>query len=493
MRSLSLALAAFALTAPCAMAQAASIADALACERQASPGECLIRAGAHGWGGDDMYAEAVIAVIVSTGMDEGSLAIAENEYSLLPRARAMAEAARREAAGAPLEDVLAPIAALSEDIEDRGDVYIDFAIQAEHFPWPQNAWRFRAASEPIRRLALRRAQGLLRSDDESGWARLALAYAHAGLEGEARAAARRVERRELLISVWIALGDLSAAERALRANENPHPIATLTIANAAIDTGDAARARRLALEVLDGWVRGRNNRIIITFNRVALADMAGAVLAANGDNERLRLYAAELMEGRTPSDALYGSHAEYAMTLLEAAGDDGGACTIARNLAAAIETPVAEDPEEERRARALHASVALARCGEHDAARALAARYGVEDFWLTYHLGEPLDPNDPPYAGGLMNTIERDAETGRLPRANEALHVLFVRSPNLAAATLYDARQDRPELLAAWRSGGAFAALRARMLGPNRTLTDPLNDQDRDAIFAAALSLLDAP
>lgn len=479
------AAAAWALLGAPALAQPPTIGAALACEHDGAPAQCLLRAGARGWDGGAMGAFAVMNVLIGAGLDDDALGLGEDEHGAFAQSRALGEAARREAAGLRAEAVLAPIAALPGDQQERA--YRWFVSPGDSFIYPDRVWRFAATTRPVQRLALQRWAAL--ADGESDWAAVAQAYAAHGYVREGRALLPRIERASRRTPFYLAARDFAGAERTLRADgDDPSPMSLFMLAAHAAEAGDRRRARRLGLELLDDWVRGRSAEFVIVHNRVALAEMAGAVLDAAGERARASAYAHALVQGLSPGDALYGSHALYALALLRAGGDEAGACALANALSARLDP--ASDVAD---ALANAVTLELARCGAGDAARALAARAGVEDFWLGYYLGEPLDENELPYTGALMDAVESDAAAGRMARAGEVLHLLFVRQPNLAGAVLADVGAEHPELLAHWRAGGAFAALRARLMQAGRTPEDALNGDAREAVFTAALSLLDAP
>lgn len=465
--------------APMAWAQPATIGEALACEQSPEPSLCLLRAGARAWDGSSIQTSGVMAALVRQGVAfDGDLA-SEESFAIV---RAAAEAWRREAAGESAEAVLAPIAALDEQYQQRG--YRWYASPRDTFIYPDRTWRFAAAREDVVRLALAR-WGALIGDDDSDLAALAHAYASHGYVAEGRALVARIGRGRDRIYFYVAARDFAAAERALRADgDDANPLALLNLAAQAAKAGDRRRARRLALEVLDDWVRGVSAEVIVSYDRVVLAGMAGAVLREAGESARARQYADALMRV-APAEPLFASHAAYALTLKREAGDAAGACALARRLRD-------QDFADEAGVRRAIA-VELARCGDHDAARAFAARHALRDFWLDFYLGAPLDERELPYAGGLMQAAEDEAAAGRSARAIEVLRVLFLGRPFLAASTLERIRSDSPAINAAWADGAAFAALRTRLSQRGRALDAPLDDQDRDAVLAAGLSLSDPP
>jgi hypothetical protein len=471
-------------------ARPSTLGEVLACENDVSPAACLFRAGARGWEGDSLFAPNVMAAIIRLGLDDAGLRLGDDEARTFAQMRAVAEAGRRDALGLAAEQVLAPIAALPEG---QFGLYVEFAAAPEAVRYLDRVWGARASSAEVARLALQRAEALAERDYDRS--RVALAYASRGMIDEGRAVVQRLGDENLSLSFWIEAEDFEAAEHALRAREDPHPVAMMTLASAAAEAGDRERALRLARELLDTWVRGQSSEAAIRFNPIGLAEMAGGVFALSGDVAAARRYADELMQGQAQDGELFSAHAYYAMAILLAAGDEAGACAVARTLADGAGTAVAgmtaEGAARERAARAKAAATTLARCGETERANALAASYGVDDFWLDYYLGRPLDADDHPYAGGLMQAAQRDIAAGRRERAGEVLRVLFVAKPFLMPEML--AELGDPETTAAWRGGGAFAALRERLLRQGRSASTALHHDDRKYVFAAALSLSDAP
>jgi len=468
----------------------ASIGEALACEHAPAPGPCLLRVGARGWRGDSSNSAAVMSAMIRLGLDDANLGLGEDEHQWFAQMRATAEAARREAAGASPEDVLAVLPG-----ETELDLFYWFGAAPEAFAYPADAWRYVAASPAVARLALQRMEADARRD--AARVSVALAYEGRGLRAEGRAAIAQVEDVSLAWPYWSEVGEFEAAERSLRAREELHPIAMATLAGEAARGGDAARARRLGLEILDTWVRGEASQAAGIFNRRALAGMGGHALALSGAGDVARAYAGALMQGQTPESALFRPHAEYALAILSENGADAQACVVARALAAGADTPVrgagAEDAAAETALRAAHAALSLAQCGDTAHAREIAARYAVEDFWLDYYLSETLAENAAPYLGALMLAVENDVAAGRYQRAGEVVHVTFMRRPFAAAGMVHEHGAAHPQLAAAWRSGGAFAALRRALTARGRSSEAMLSRYDLDHVFAAGLSLSDRP
>jgi len=401
-----------------------------------------------------------------------------DEGGIFAETRAMAEAARLDAAGRPAAEALAPIAAL----DDASDAYRRFVSTSDTFIYPDKIWRFQPATPAVIRLALQRAQAEARArDDESELITLATLYAAHGFEDEGRRLIRRARLQRQAIGFWIEVGDFAAAERAIRARgDPPNPMALFNAAGAAIEAGDNAFATRVALEVLDTMVRGHADEVIVVYNRVALAGIAARTLMLAGQDERAARYAQDLASAYAPDDALYGAHMLYALTMLRESDNESAVCALARQAVAHAEIIGARE-----------IAVELARCGDAEAARALATRHGVGDFWLGYYSGDPLDANDMPYTGGMLRAIEADAAAGRHARAAELLHILFVRQPYLAAYMINNL--ENPEIAEAWRTRGVFGALRARLVTQGRDPSAALSGDDLDAVFAAAFTLLTPP
>lgn len=457
-----------------AAAQSPTIGEALACETAPDPGLCLFRSAGANWSGGDSFPYAVTTALIQLGLEDQ---FGEDEHGIIAETRAMAEAARREAAGERPERVLTPLQRLSE----RERAYRWFVSTPDTFAYPDKVWRYRARSPEVIRLALLRWAAAA-SDDRTRSV-VATMYAAHGFETEARALNARLAPEEVMSAFWIEVGDFAAAERVTLAERDPpNPVALLIVAAEAAEAGDNATATRIAVEVLNSWVREHSAEIVVVYDSVAIAQMAGSVLDAAGERARASQYANDLMALHQPGDELYEAHVQYALGILRSAGDVEGVCRLARELAQHSDV-----------VRPREVVVELALCGDADAARVVAARYSVEDFWLAYALGEPLGLDDPPYVGGMIDAIEKDAARGDYARAGEMLHILFVRHPSLAASTINRLRADHPQLLATWRSGGAFAALRARLLAQEGTAEAQMRYRDRDAVFAAAFTLVDAP
>lgn len=457
-----------------AAAQTPTIAETLACETAPDPGLCLFRSAGANWNGGDSFPYAVTTAMIQLGLED---LFGEDEHGIIADTRAMAEAARREAAGERPERVLAPL----QRANDREQVYRWFVSTPETFIYPDTDWRYRARSPDVIRLALRRwAQAASRDRTRSA---VATMYAAHGLEAEGRALNARLAPEEVMSAFWIEVGDFAAAEQVTRTERDPaNPVALLIVASYAAEAGDNATATRIALDVLDTWVREHSTEIIVVYDKVGLAQMAAGVLDAAGERARASQYANDLVAAHQPGDELYEAHVQYALAILRNAGDVDGVCRLARELAQHSDV-----------VRPREVAVELAQCGDAGAARAIATRYAVEDFWLNYALGEPLNVNDAPYAGGMADAIETDAAAGNYTRAGEMLHILFVRNPAMAAGTINRLRADHPQLLEAWRNGGAFAALRARLLTQEGPADTNMRYRERDAVFAAAFTLVDAP
>jgi len=471
-----------------------TIADALACEGDSDQAACLLRVGACGWTGDTDHANAAMSAIVRFYLEDEDLGLGPDESGSFAVARAMAEAARRDAAGMRASRALAPIAALPS--LERRDAYRLFAFAPNSFLFPTDIWRFRASSDDAVRLALRRIEADSDEPSDGTVQSLALAYAARGMEDEALAVLRRHNAENDATAFWYVTGDLDAAERSMRADGDVHPMTLIHIAGAAIEAGDSERAVRLGRELLDEFVRGRTARIIVTHDPVSFAESGARILQAAGQAEQAREYAHALMEGQAPGGEQFGSHADYAITMLTTIGDLDGACTVARTLAAAVDTPVANadlDAADEARARADTAALALARCGDATAARAIAARYGVEDFWLSFYLGDDFEALGPPDVGGLSRAMEADIAAGNSARAPTLMRILFAANPTYAASVMHGDEPWNAALLQGWRGSGAFPALRAALLQRNRTPSDALSRDDREYVFTAALMLAGEP
>lgn len=464
-----------------AWAQPATIGETLACEQSAEPSLCLMRAGARDWDGSSIQTSGVMAALVRNTIEFDGDRASEESFAIV---RALAEASRREGADESAEAVLAPIALLEEGY--RQSAYRRYVSPQDSFIYPDRVWRFVAHRDDVIRLGLDRWRAMV-GDDDSDLSALAYAYASHGFLAEGRVLAARIERGRYRISFYTAARDFAAAEQALRADQDdPNPLALLNLAAQAAEGGDRRRARRIAVEVLDNWVRGRSAEVIVVYNRVALAGFAAGVLRATNESARASRYADALMRV-APTDPLFASHAAYALELKREGGDADGACVLARRLSNPAEQ-VADDVGLRRMV-----AVELARCGDHDAARVYSERHDVRDFWLDFYLGAPLDANALPYAGGLMQAVEDEASAGRTTRALEVLRVLFIGRPFLAASALERIRNDSVATFAAWADGAAFEALRERLTQRGRALDAPLNDEDRDAVLAAGLSLADLP
>lgn len=494
-RALIAAVMAVGMFAANAAAQPATIGEALACESASNQPACLLRAGARGWSGDTDHSAAVMTAILHFRLDDPSLGLGPDRYRTFAAVRALAEAVRLEAAGESPSRVLAPIARLPRD--EREDAYRLFAYGPGSFVLPLDVWRPRTTNEETIRMVLRTLEldrsGLSRADIRS----LASAYASHSMVDEGRSLLRRHNAEDDATAFWYTTGDFAAAERAMRADGDVHPVTLIYVASAAAEAGDHARSARLAMELLDTFVRGHGSRLIVAHDPTKLAESAARILSASGQAEQARGYALALMDGQTPDGALFGSHAGYAIAILTAIGDFQGACSVARTLAAGIDTPLSDgaagNVADEPAIRAREAAVALARCGDGDAARAIAARHGVQDFWLTFYLGDSFAGMAPPNVGGLGDTIENELAAGRNERASQLMQVLFESSPAYATGIMHGDEPWNAVLLQAWRNGGAFAALHEALLRENRIESEVLTDQDREYVFAAALMLADEP
>lgn len=238
------------------------LADALACEHSVDPAACLLRAGATGWTGFGANANDAMLAILILGLDRGRDAIAfgRDERGIIQPGLALGETLRLDQSGAAPEVALAPIAALLalRDSGPRSGEQAGYVLLS----YSGGYWdeMLIDPSPPLVRLALTRIEEIVRADTRYDVAYqrraviplLAEAYASNGLGAEGRALVQRWSAETDAFAFWVEINDFTAAERAARARRRPHPYMLLTIARGAVETGDNARAIRLAGEVFPG-------------------------------------------------------------------------------------------------------------------------------------------------------------------------------------------------------------------------------------------------
>ena len=520
MRFLTLVFVAALFAGP-AYAQAAprppSLADALACERNADPAACLLRAGATGWTGFGANGSDVMRAIVILGLDRGRAAIAfgRDDRGVIQSGLALGETLRLDQSGAAPEAALAPIAALRalrESGPRSGEQagYVLLAYSGGY--WDE---MLIDPSPPLVRLALTRIEEIARADTRYDVAYqrhaaipiLAEAYASNGLAAEGRALVQRWGAETDAFAFWVEINDFAAAERAVRAEDRPHPYMLIEIARGAAETGDNARAIRLAGEVFSLVRTGRmRTALVLDSDKVFLIEVTQILIAA-GRADIARGYARSLTRRARPSAHDFGDHLDAAADMLALAGDEAGACALGRRLAASVHARLspavsAEDRDEVAAQRGGAAARRLFLCGLTEEAYALG-EYGPRDRFLIAHglnadmaelatLAAALDP--PTGTAPIVHAINVDVEHGRADRAVQLAELLWAQSPGgpvqavqLAASAM---RMGLPELMDRFRPR-LFEALHLKLAREGRAESASLDEYDREAVFAAALTLLE--
>lgn len=478
MRAVAIFLSALAWGSAWAQTPAASLHDALACERAADPAVCLMRAGAASLSDPSDEDFHVLAAAMLLGLDRGpnALALGPEQSGWFAVWRATGESLRRDARGSAPTDVLAPIAALGGEQERDGYRLLTYRA---------NDWtrRLPAPREATTRLALTRLEA---AADEDDLPNIAMAYARNGLISDGRTLLRRWRAEDRALLFWLDANDFAAAERAARSRDVHLQERLVWVAWGALNAGERTRAARLARDAFA--VTPGSGRINLTEN--ITADVA-TIMTRAGEARGVPRLARSLVRGIAPSHEHYGARIDDAIAMLRIAGAVDEACRLARTQAANVDAG-AEAEEVEWRAE--EAAIRAAECGRIAESQAFAARAPRAAFAIAHAMQAPtadlvrLAANAG--VGDVEDAIRADMRGAVFDRARALLAVLAARDV-YGAFELARRQQEsgRPELMTDMY-GQTFAAIRARLVRDGRSEATPLNDDDRMIVLQAATALI---